>query len=251
MAQGTGQQLWQQGDAAFARRHPLPGDVRKAVWALLACRTARWGGHLQAWPEGPVERVWSHACRHRRGPQGAWRQVERWRVRPKARRLAGDHSPVICTLPDELRGLWRAHVTAMPPRLCAPGREPWCALRRDEPYRGAAAGIIAALHTWRQTLVCHPHLHCLVTGGGLTDAGPWRAVRHGVLRPVRVVMAVGRGPLLAALRQGVAHGQRTPPEGRSRQPRAHRLNTLGRTTWNVHLRERYPQGTGVLTDLAR
>ena len=74
----TVQQIWQQGYAAFEQRHPLPADVRKAVWALLVCRTAVRGGHVQACPEGPIERVWYHSCRHRLCPQGGWLPVERW-----------------------------------------------------------------------------------------------------------------------------------------------------------------------------
>jgi hypothetical protein len=76
-------------------------------------------------------------------------------------------------------------------------------------------------------------------------------VRNGFLLPVRVVMAVFRGKLLAALRQGLAQGQLRLPEGRSPQQIANLLNKLGRAKWNVHIRERYPHGTGVLTYLAR
>lgn len=111
--------------------------------------------------------------------------------------------------------------------------------------------MMAALHTWSQTLVFHPHLHCLVTGGGLTDEGQWVAVQHGFLLPVRVVMAVFRGKLLAALRQGVGPSQLMLPEGQSRQQLEHLLNKLGRMKWNVHIRERYAHGAGVLTYLAR
>jgi hypothetical protein len=71
------------------------------------------------------------------------------------------------------------------------------------------------------------------------------------LLPVRVVMAVFRGKLLAALRQGVAHGQLRLPEGRSRQQMEHLLNKLGRVRWHVHIRGRYVHGAGVLTYLAR
>jgi Putative transposase len=61
--------------------------------------------------------------------------------------------------------------------------------------------------------VLHPHLHCLVTGGGVTDQGEWRAVRNGFLLPVRVVMAVFRGKLLAALETAVHEGTLTLPDG--------------------------------------
>src|SRR5262245_31463165 len=66
-------------------------------------------------------------------------------------------------------------------------------LLADPQYLGAQPDILTALHTWSQTLVLHPHLHCLVTGGGLTPDGRWQAVRHGFLLPARVVMAVVSG----------------------------------------------------------
>lgn len=224
MAGVTLQQILQQGYAAFERCHPLPDYVRKAAWALLVCRTAVLGGHIQACPEGHVERVWYNSCRHRLCPQCAWLQVERWLDRQKARLLACDHYHVIFTIPEELHGLWLANVRAMTNLLFAAVRETLAELLRDKQYLGAQAGIIAALHTWSQTLVLHPHLHCLVSGGGLTEEGQWRPVRNGFLLPVRVVMAVFRGKLLAALRQGVAHGQLTLPAGTSRQQVENRLN---------------------------
>jgi Putative transposase/Transposase zinc-binding domain len=251
MARVTVQQILQQGYAAFERSHQLPGYVRKAVWALLACRTAVLGGPVQRCPDGHFERVWYNSCRHRLCPQCAWLQVERWLDQQKARLLACDHYHVIFTLPDELRGLWLGNVRVMTNLLFATVHETLDELLGDARYLGACPGIMAALHTWSQTLVLHPHLHCLVTGGGLTDAGQWRPVRNGFLLPVRVVMAVFRGKLLAALRQGLAQGQLRLPEGRSHQQMANLLNKLGRTKWNVHIRERYPHGTGVLTYLAR
>jgi hypothetical protein len=111
--------------------------------------------------------------------------------------------------------------------------------------------MIATLHTWSQTRRRHPHLHCLVTGGGLRETGQWGAVRHGVVLPTAVGMALFRGKRLAAIRQGVAQGQLTRPEGQRRQPLEHRLNQLGRTKWTVHIRERYAYGQGVLICLAR
>jgi hypothetical protein len=121
----------------------------------------------------------------------------------------------------------------------------------DAKYLGAQPGIIATLHTWSQTLVLHPHVHCLVTGGGLQAAGQWVAVRNGFLLPMRVVMAVFRGKLRAAIHQSLQHGQLTLPEGKSRQQLENLLNKLGRQKWNVHIRERYPHGQGVLVYLAR
>ena len=97
----------------------------------------------------------------------------------------------------------------------------------------------------------HPHVHGLVTGGGLNEAGHWGAVSNGFLLPMRVVMAVFRGKRRAAMHQGLPHGQLTPPAGKSRHQRENLLNKLGRQQWHVPSRERYPYGHGVLIYLAR
>jgi Putative transposase len=127
-------------------------------------------------------------------------------------------------------------------------------LLADPKYLGAPPGIVVALHTWSQTLVRHPHVHSLVTGGGLTPDGQWKAVRNGFLLPVRVVMAVLRGKRLAAIRQALAREDLALPEGVRPQQLLNLLTRLGhpkKTKWNVHIRERYRHGAGVVTYLAR
>jgi hypothetical protein len=243
--------ILQLGYAAYERRHPWPDYVRRAVWAILACRTAVLGGHVQACPDGHVERIWYNSCRHRMCPPCAWVQIERWRTKQKARLLACEHYHVIFTMPHELHELWLANVAGMTQLLFASVHDTLLTLRGDGKYLGARPGIIATLHTWSQTLLLHPHLHCLVTGGGLNEAGDWVAVRNGFLLPMAVVMALFRGKLLAAIRQGVAQGQLTLPASTSRQKFENQLNKLGRQKWNVPIRERYPHGEGVLIYLAR
>jgi len=239
------------GYEAYERTHALPDYVRRAVWAILACRTALLGGHVQACPEGHLERIWYNSCRHRMCPLCAWLQVERWLARQKARLLACEHYHVIFTIPHELNDLWLANVDVMTRLLFASVHDTLCELLGDATYLGAKPGIIATLHTWTQTLLLHPHIHCLVTGGGLTEGGHWVAVRHGFLLPMRVVMVLFRGKLLAAIRQGLHQGQLRVPQGKRLQQVDNLLNRLGRTKWNVHIRERYPYGQGVLVYLAR
>ena len=247
----TLQMILQLGYAAYERSHPLPDYVRRAVWAILACRTAVLGGHIQACPDGHVERIWYNSCRHRMCPPCAWVQVERWLTKQKARLLACEHYHAIFTMPHALNDLWLANVAAMSRLLFASVHDTLVELLGDGKYLGARPGIIATLHTWSQTLILHPHIHCLVTGGGLNAAGEWVAVRNGFLLPMRVVMAVFRGKLLAAIRQGLAHGTLQVSRGQRRQHLENRLNKLGRQKWNVHIRERYPHGQGVLIYLAR
>lgn len=120
----------------------------------------------------------------------------------------------------------------------------------DPKYLGATPGMIAALHTWGQTLVLHPHLHCLVTGGGLAGDA-WRAVRNGYLLPARVVMPVFRGKLLAALHQALDAGQLSLPADLPLPQLRMLLRRLGRKQWHGQIMTRYAHGRGVATYLAR
>jgi hypothetical protein len=201
-----------------------------------------------------MARIWYNSCRHRSCPQCAYLQTERWLALQRARLLACEHYHVIFTLPHALNPLWLANVPAMPSLLFQAVRATLVELLADPKYLGAQPGILAALHTWSQTLVLHPHVHCLVTGGGLTPEGVWKPVRNGFLLPARVVMAVFRGKLLAAIRQALAREALVLPEGLRPQSCLTLLNRLGhprKTKWNVHIRERYRHGAGVVTYLAR
>ncbi|HSF28993.1 MAG TPA: transposase zinc-binding domain-containing protein [Candidatus Tectomicrobia bacterium] len=198
----TLQTILQLGYVAYARTHGLSDYARRAGGAVVGCRTAVLGGHVQACPDGHVARVWDHSGRHRLCPPCAWVQVERWLTKQKVRLLACEHYHVIFTMPHELNDLWLANVMMMAQLLFASVHETLVELLGDPKHLGAKPGSIATLHTWSQTLILHPHLHCLVTGGGLTEGGQWVAVRNGFLLPMRVVMTVFRGKLLAAIRQG-------------------------------------------------
>jgi len=254
MALVTLQTIFQDAYPAYEQTHQLPAHVRRAARAIMQCRTAALGGHIQACPDGHVARIWYNSCRHRSCPQCAYLQTERCLALQRARLLACDHYHVIFTLPHDLNPLWLANVPVMPTLWFQAVHDTLRTLLADPKYLGAQPGIIAALHTWSQTLVLHPHVHCLVTGGGRTLDGAWKAVRHGFLLPVRGVMAVFRGKMLAAIRQAWVREDLVLPEGMRPQPCLNLLTRLGhprKTQWNVHIRERYRHGAGVVTYLAR
>ena len=101
----TLQTIFQDAYPAYEQTHPLPAHVRRAARAIMQCRTAALGGHVQACPDGHVARLWYHSCRHRSCPQCAYRQTERWLAVQRARLPACDHSHVIFTLPHDLNPL--------------------------------------------------------------------------------------------------------------------------------------------------
>jgi hypothetical protein len=220
----------------------------------MQCRTAALGGHVHACPGGHISRIWSNSCRQRSGPQCTSLQTERWLALQRARLLACDHDPVRFPLPHDRNPLWLANVPVMSTLLCQAARDRVSELLADAKYLGAQPGMSAAWHPWSQTLGLHPHVPCLGTGGGLPLEGHWKALRNGLLLPVRVVMAVFRGKMLAAMRQAWMRGELALPEALRPQQLLHRLNRLGQaqtTPWNVHMRERYRHGAGGVTSLAR
>jgi hypothetical protein len=247
----TLQSIFRQHFGAYAATHRLPLRFHKAAAALMACRTAALGGHVQACPEGHVERVGYNSGKHRACPQCAYLSVEQWLAAQQARLLACDHYHVVFTLPHELHDLWRVNRRTFADLLFRTARDTLFTLLEDPRYLGATPGVIAALHTWGRTLCLHPHVHCRVTGGGWTDDGAWKPVRGGFLLPVRVVQARFRGKLLAALRAELARGTLRAPDGVRFQAIVNERNRLGRVRWNVYLKERYPHGRGVLLYLGR
>jgi len=235
----------------YCTAHRLPVYLHQAVWALMTCRTAELGGHVEACPEGHVERIHYNSCKHRACPRCAFIQGQEWLTAKLQLLLPCDYYHVIFTLPHDLAPLWRWNVRRMTALLFGAMRDTTLEFLHDPKYLGATPGMLAALHTWGQTLVLHPHLHCLITAGGVTAEGQWQEAKRSFLFPIRAVSVVFRGKFLAALRRELEARRVQLPPDLSEQKVHNLLNKLGRKKWNVHIRERYAHGRGVLTYLSR
>jgi len=225
--------------------------MTQAAERIIACRTAALGGHVESCPNGHVHAVHYNSCKHRSCPQCAFLQVERWLARQRARLLDCAYFHLIFTVPSELNPYWRYNKRLLARLLFRAVRETLLELLGDERYLGALAGIIAALHTWGQTLGVHPHVHVLLTAGGLAADGSWREPVKSCLFPRGVVMSLFRGKLRALLGDAAARGELLLPPGRTLPQFRGLLNQLGRVAWNVKILERYRHGRGVATYLAR
>lgn len=124
-----------------------------------------------------------------------------------ARLLPTDYFHVVFTVPDDLlAGLAMRNRELFFAALFAAGSQTLLELGSDEKRLGAQLGLTAVLHTWTRDLRFHPHLHCIVTGGGLTDDGHWRATKRDYLFPVSVLSVLFRGKLVAALDEAYRSG---------------------------------------------
>jgi hypothetical protein len=124
-------------------------------------------------------------------------------------------------------------------------------LLSDPKWLGARPGILAALHTWNRTLAFHAHVHCLVSGGGLTVDGQWGAIRTSYLLPVAVVRSLFRGKVLGALEELGLSGQLVVPPRLDEDGVRRVLVEAARQRWNIRIAERYRHGRGVVKYLAR
>ena len=247
----TIQQILNEHLDSLLRSHTLSVPQYRAARALSVCRTAALGGHVQRCPNGHVERVWYNSCRHRACPQCNGLAKEQWLERAGARLIECAHWHVVFTIPHELNVLWMLNTDAMMSALFAAARDTLLELLNDPRHLGAQPGIMLALHTWGRSLNLHPHIHALVSDGGLRE-GLWVQPRRSHFLPARVVMQLFRGKLLDALRALHRAGALRLPDELSAERFVSLTNRLGRKVkWNVRVCARYAHGRGVSIYLAR
>jgi len=173
---------------------------RRAIADILACRTEQLGGHLWRCDCCRAEVFSYHSCKNRSCPRCHNDQTERWIAARKAELLACPYFHVTVTVPEELRHVLRANQRDGYAALMRAAAEGIIELARDRRHVGGTVGVMAVLHTWTQQLVYHPHVHCLVTGGGISDDGrDWRPARRNYLVPTKALAVLVRAKMKAAL----------------------------------------------------
>lgn len=187
------------GDYLSAHGASMPPSHRRAIADILACRTEALGGRIWRCDNCSAEIFSYHSCKNRSCPKCHGPQTERWLETRKAEMLPCPYFHVTVTVPEELRDALRANQRDGYALLMKAAADAIVELARDPRYVGATVGVLAVLHTWTQQLIYHPHVHCLVTGGGVSDDGCWRPARKAFLIPVKALAKLVRGKLRAAL----------------------------------------------------
>lgn len=176
---------------------------RRALDDLATCRTAARGGHLWQCDHCGHTQYRYHSCRNRHCPTCHGAQTRRWLALHRARLLPCPYFLVTFTLPQALRAIARAHQRAVYDALLRAAAQTLLTLAADPQHLGARPAILTVLHTWTQDLRYHPHVHVLITGGGLAPDGTrWVPTPHAdFLFPGYVLSRVFRSKMRAALRR--------------------------------------------------
>jgi len=248
---GSLQGIFQSSFEAYAAKRKLPLKHYKAAHAIMTCRTPEQGGHIQACPDGHESHIQYHSCRHRSCPRCNALPKEQWIHKQLSKLLEVDHYHLIFTLPHELIPVWKYNKRWFAHTLFHVVKETLLTLSKEDKYMGALPGLLLSLHTWGRNLSLHPHVHCLMTGGGLTDTGEWKGVRNNYLLPARVVRALYQGEFLAALWKGLKKEELSFPSDMQEQSFTAELKKLGKKKWNVRIQPPYTHGRGVVKYLSR
>lgn len=188
--------------AAFRARYRPPPSCERVARDLLRCRTAALGGHVDVCPACGFTRPAYNSCRNRHCPKCQALRQARWVEQRVARLVPTHYFHVVFTIPRDLHDVIRRNRTRLYALLLRSAAGALATLARDPHWLGESAelAITTVLHTWTRELHFHPHVHCLVSGGGLArDGTHWVAAAPTFLFPVHVLGRLFRGKVLAAL----------------------------------------------------
>jgi Putative transposase/Transposase zinc-binding domain len=180
---------------------------RRVMGAIEACRTAALGGHVRCCKKCGLREIAYCSCRNRHCPTCQGSAARAWLEARQADLLPVEYFHVVFTLPQQIAAVGYQNKEVIYGILFEAAAETLKTIAGDRKHLGAEIGFTAVLHTWGQTLTHHPHVHCIVAGGGLAlDGASWIACRPGYFLPERVLSSLFRGvflgKLLAAYKDG-------------------------------------------------
>ncbi len=234
----------------------LSGAERRVLDDIEACRTAARGGHVERCDRCGHQRISYNSCRNRHCPKCQETARAHWTAEREQELLSVEYFHVVFTIPRELASIALQNKKVVYDILFKASAETLCSIARDPAHLGAEIGVLAVLHTWGQTLEHHPHIHCLVPGGGLSKDGTrWIGCRPGFFLPVRVLGKLFRGKFLHQLRAAFDRGELgfhgRLAELKDRAAFRSLLKTVYDKKWRVYAKPPFGRPELVLRYLAR
>jgi hypothetical protein len=228
----------------------LPGEQRRVLSDIAACRTAALGGHMETCDQCGHQRPAYNSCRNRHCPRCQASACATWLDEQAADLLPVPYFHVVFTLPDGFNALALGNKRVVYGLLFKAVARTLLQVAADPKHLGARIGFLAVLHTWGQNLSLHPHLHCVIPGGGLSlDGSQWVGCRQGFFLPVRVLSRVFRGKFIGLLRKAFHAGTlRGLPDGAALEAL---LDSAVATDWVVYAKPPFGGPEQVLKYLAR
>ena len=245
------------GDA-YRQKHAgsLSRDQLRVMTAIERCRTAALGGHLEQCDQCHFQRIAYNSCGDRHCPKCQSLARAQWIEDRQAELLDTQYFHVVFTLPEEIAAIAYQNKKVVYDILFRATSETLRTIAADPKHLGAEIGFFAVLHTWGQNLMFHPHLHCVVPGGGLSpDGSRWIPCRQGFFLPVRVLSRLFRRLFLEWMEQAFENGQlkffSSPQELDDRKAFLRYLAPLRKKKWVVYAKKPFAGPQQVLDYVGR
>jgi hypothetical protein len=221
--------IFRQHGARYRHTHRLPLRQLRVMRAIELCRTAALGGHLDCCQQCRHTHISYNSCRNRHCPKCQGRERAQWLADRQAELLPVEYFHVVFTVPEAVAQIAFHNPEIVYAILFRAASQTLLTVAADPQHLGATLGFFAVLHTWGQNLLHHPHLHCVIPGGGLSpDRTRWISCRPGFFLPVRVLSRLFRRLFVEALEQALGKGDlHLPPESAP-------LQALFLTDWVVY-----------------
>lgn len=242
--------------AAYVAENGIPADQKRVLRTLAICRTAALGGHVKECDRCGHKEFFYKSCGNRHCPKCQASATAKWLQDRAADLLQTHYFHVVFTLPDKLGPIALQNKRLVYGILFRAVSETLLEIAKDPKHLGADIGFLAVLHTWGQRLDLHPHIHCVVPGGGISpDGEKWISSGKRFFLPVKVLSRVFRGKFLDYLRQAYTKGDLSL-EGKLshlKDPAGWEaiLKSVRRTDWVVYSRPPFGSAKQVLKYLAR
>ena len=236
---------------AYLAQHALSPVQAKAWRAIVACRTAALGGHIDRCDGCGATRQVYHSCRNRHCPLCQTRAKEAWVAKRRQELLPVPYFHLVFTLPHGLNPLVARHARAIYTLLFEAVSATLTTFAANPRWLGGIPAFSLVLHTWQQDLGRHVHVHALMAGGALTATGEWQAAKRGFLFPVQALSRVFRGKFVAALEAARNDGVFREEPALAAAPWRELKQQLFRHDWVVYAKEPLGGPAQVLEYLSR
>jgi hypothetical protein len=179
----------------------MPVSHKKVIYDIMRCRTQAMGGHIYHCNDCGKEVYVYHGCRNRHCPACHGDQSRQWLQQRREELLPCDYFHITATIPQELHPVFRRNQKIMYSLLFETVSDALAQLTSDPKHLGGTVGMLAVLHTWTASLLYHPHVHLLVTGGGVDHHGQWVSSKNKYLVPVKALSKLIRGKFASRLKK--------------------------------------------------
>jgi hypothetical protein len=198
--------------AEIVQRHghrlgALIPEEQRILRAIASCRTAALGGHVEQCDHCHHQRIAYNSCRNRHCPRCQGSVCAKWMADRAKELLDAEYFHVVFTLPDTFNSLALSNKRVVYNLLFDAVAQTLLEVAANPKHLGAKIGFLSILHTWGQNLSLHPHIHCVIPGGGLSPDGKWIACRAGFFLPVRILSRVFRGKFIHLLKRAWISGE--------------------------------------------